>query len=98
MSKIAINAFKSITGSILTSLNTMPSKSNSVPAHAAGFVDFVNQSPTPFHVVKTASDQLVAAGFVQMSERDEFSFGGLGGEEKGESKLKAGGKVSYLVV
>jgi aspartyl aminopeptidase len=33
---------------------------------ALSFLDFVNSSPTPFHAVKTAKDQLSKAGFQEI--------------------------------
>lgn len=38
-----------------------------------GLLDFVKQSPTSFHAVKTASDMLDAAGFVRLAESGEWN-------------------------
>ncbi|KAG7842604.1 hypothetical protein KL941_004980 [Ogataea angusta] len=37
--------------------------------YAEGFIDFVNASPTPYHVVDTVKKQLQQAGFEELSER-----------------------------
>lgn len=37
---------------------------------AAGFVDFLRKTPTQFHVVKACIEQLLAAGFVRLSEKE----------------------------
>ncbi|MDQ2797501.1 MAG: M18 family aminopeptidase [Actinomycetota bacterium] len=39
---------------------------------AQGLVDFVDASPSPFHVVRTAAGLLEASGFRAVSERDAF--------------------------
>jgi len=36
---------------------------------------FVDESPTPFHVVATAAEELDGAGFTRLHERDEWSLG-----------------------
>jgi aspartyl aminopeptidase len=36
-------------------------------------VDFLNASPTAFHAVDEAKRRLKAAGFAQLSEREEWS-------------------------
>ncbi|KAH3661782.1 hypothetical protein OGAPHI_005960 [Ogataea philodendri] len=41
--------------------------------YAQEFVDFVNASPTPYHVVNTVKSKLDADGFVQLSERDNWA-------------------------
>ncbi|EGV64085.1 aspartyl aminopeptidase [Yamadazyma tenuis] len=40
---------------------------------ALDFVDFVNASPTPYHVVHSVKAELAAHGFVQLLERDAWS-------------------------
>lgn len=40
---------------------------------AEAFVEFVNRSPSPFHAVDTCIEQLRAAGFSRLSEREEWS-------------------------
>ena len=35
--------------------------------------DFLDQSPTPFHAVKTMTDMLAEAGFIALSETEEWS-------------------------
>ncbi|GMG40358.1 unnamed protein product [Ambrosiozyma monospora] len=37
--------------------------------YAQGFLNFVNASPTPYHVVDTVKHQLRDAGFIELSER-----------------------------
>ncbi|TSD65318.1 M18 family aminopeptidase [Aeromicrobium piscarium] len=41
-----------------------------VTASAAGLCRFVDASPTPFHAVRTAAEELTDAGFVQVREQD----------------------------
>ncbi|KAG7887162.1 hypothetical protein KL925_004791 [Ogataea polymorpha] len=40
--------------------------------YAQGFIDFVNASPTPYHVVDTVKKQLQQAGFEELSERNNW--------------------------
>lgn len=40
---------------------------------ALDFIDFVNASPSPFHVVHEASHRLERAGFERISEKDEWN-------------------------
>jgi aspartyl aminopeptidase len=61
----------------------------SVPQAASNFLSFVNASPTPFHVVQTASKLLSQAGFAKLSERDDFVAKHKAG------KLIRGGKYFY---
>lgn len=46
---------------------------SSAMQYAQGFLDFVNQSPTPYHVVNTVKRQLNESGFVELSERDNWA-------------------------
>ncbi|GAA5863570.1 hypothetical protein JCM1840_000063 [Sporobolomyces johnsonii] len=46
-------------------------------APAKEFVDFVNQSPTPFHVVHNCVTRLEAKGFTRLHERDSWANGAL---------------------
>lgn len=41
-------------------------------AQALDFVDFINASPSPFHAVHEASKRLEHAGFLRISEKDEW--------------------------
>ncbi|QFS93734.1 putative M18 family aminopeptidase 2 [Mycobacterium sp. THAF192] len=41
-------------------------------ATADGLCDFVDASPSPFHVCRTAADRLLAAGFTELSESDPW--------------------------
>lgn len=41
-------------------------------ATADGLCDFVDASPSPFHVCRTAADRLSAAGFTELSESDPW--------------------------
>lgn len=41
-------------------------------SQALDFIDFVNASPSPFHVVHEASHRLERAGFERISEKDEW--------------------------
>ncbi|PBP26546.1 aspartyl aminopeptidase [Diplocarpon rosae] len=50
-------------------------------AQANDFIDFVNESPTPYHAVHSAIKRLTAAGFTEIKERDSWS-----------ATLQAGGK------
>jgi aspartyl aminopeptidase len=47
-----------------------------------GFLDFVNASPSAFHAVQSAKERLLAEGFVQIKENEEW-------------KLKAGQKYFF---
>lgn len=47
--------------------------STSAVQQAQGFLDFVNQSPTPYHVINTVKKQLKDSGFVELSERNNWS-------------------------
>jgi aspartyl aminopeptidase len=49
---------------------------------ANDFIDFLNEAITPFHAVEASKKRLKAAGFVQVSERDEW-------------KLQRGGKYFF---
>ncbi|MCJ1478474.1 hypothetical protein MMC13_007154 [Lambiella insularis] len=40
---------------------------------AHDFLSFVNASPTPFHCVDSAKDRLVAAGFTEIKERQDWA-------------------------
>ncbi|MDY6997288.1 MAG: M18 family aminopeptidase [Actinomycetota bacterium] len=42
------------------------------PASADGLCEFVDASPSPFHVCRTAADRLLAAGFTELSESDPW--------------------------
>ncbi|KAI8671619.1 hypothetical protein NCS57_00637700 [Fusarium keratoplasticum] len=54
------------------------------PQEALDFVDFVNESPTPYHAVRSASARFEKAGFTLIRERDSWA-----------STLRPGGKY-YL--
>ncbi|KAG5661582.1 hypothetical protein KAF25_005704 [Fusarium avenaceum] len=54
------------------------------PQEALDFVDFVNESPTPYHAVQSASARFEKAGFKLIRERDSWA-----------STLRPGGKY-YL--
>ncbi|KAG6131295.1 hypothetical protein E4U12_003803 [Claviceps purpurea] len=54
------------------------------PKAALDFVDFVNDSPTPYHATQTAAHRLEKAGFQRIKERDSWT-----------STLQPGGKY-YL--
>ncbi|KAH8595831.1 aspartyl aminopeptidase-like protein [Bisporella sp. PMI_857] len=57
---------------------------SSAAAKAHDFIDFVNDSPTPYHAVHSAIQRLAKAGFEEIKERDSWS-----------STLQPGGKY-YL--
>jgi hypothetical protein len=40
---------------------------------ANDFIDFLNEAITPFHAVEASKKRLKAAGFVQVSERDQWN-------------------------
>ncbi|KAM0249482.1 hypothetical protein ACHAP5_002871 [Fusarium lateritium] len=54
------------------------------PQEALDFVDFINESPTPYHAVRSASARFEKAGFKLIRERDSWA-----------STLRPGGKY-YL--
>lgn len=66
-----------------------PSTTEASLKKALGFLKFVDSSPTPFHAVQTASQQLLKAGFTKISERDDFS------RSFSEGKIRKGGKYFY---
>lgn len=43
---------------------------------AEGLCEFIDASPSPFHVCRTAADRLLAAGFTELSESDPWPDGG----------------------
>lgn len=43
---------------------------------AHGLCEFIDASPSPFHVCVTVAERLSAAGFTELSERDEWPAGG----------------------
>ncbi|RKF61763.1 Aspartyl aminopeptidase [Golovinomyces cichoracearum] len=51
----------------------MSSKPISALAKAHEFLDFVNASPTPYHVVRSIVDRLATAGFTEIRERESWS-------------------------
>lgn len=48
----------------------------SITASAEGLCEFIDASPSPFHVCRSAADRLLAAGFTELSERDPWPAGG----------------------
>lgn len=63
------------------SISSATSAAMAPPKSAYEFVDFVNDSPTPYHAVASAVKRLEKAGFTAVKERDDWS-----------STLKPGGK------
>lgn len=49
------------------------SLSASARIQAQGFIDFVNASPTPYHVVETVKNNLLKNGFTELSERTNWA-------------------------
>jgi aspartyl aminopeptidase len=47
-----------------------------MPANPRGLCEFIDASPSPFHVCRTTADRLRAAGFTQLSESDPWSVAG----------------------
>ncbi|AEV73102.1 aspartyl aminopeptidase [Mycolicibacterium rhodesiae NBB3] len=45
-------------------------------ASAAGLCEFIDASPSPFHVCETAAERLRAAGYTELSERDAWPASG----------------------
>jgi len=43
-----------------------------MPASAAGLCEFIDASPSPFHVCETASSRLLEAGYTELSEADPW--------------------------
>jgi aspartyl aminopeptidase len=76
-----------LSSKMLPKLN--PSTTEASLKKALGFLKFVDSSPTPFHAVQTASQQLLKAGFTKISERDDFS------RSFSEGKIRKGGKYFY---
>ncbi|GJF08191.1 putative M18 family aminopeptidase 2 [Mycolicibacterium cyprinidarum] len=48
----------------------------SITASADGLCEFIDASPSPFHVCRTVADRLLAAGFTELSESDQWPDGG----------------------
>ena len=46
-----------------------------MPASAAGLCDFIDASPSPFHVCATVAARLVEAGYAELSETDRWPDG-----------------------
>ena len=44
----------------------------STTASAEGLCEFIDASPSPFHVCRSAADRLLAAGFTEVSESDAW--------------------------
>ncbi|EKD19112.1 uncharacterized protein L3040_007225 [Drepanopeziza brunnea f. sp. 'multigermtubi'] len=59
----------------------MAPKVSAAVAKANDFIDFVNDSPTPYHAVQSSIQRLTAAGFTEIKERDSWN-----------STLQPGGK------
>ncbi|KAK9762882.1 hypothetical protein K7432_010932 [Basidiobolus ranarum] len=47
--------------------------SNTTLAYAEDFLQFVNNSPSPFHAVEESKKRLEKAGFIEIKERDSWS-------------------------
>jgi aspartyl aminopeptidase len=47
-----------------------------MPANPRGLCEFIDASPSPFHVCRTTADRLRAAGFTELSESDPWSAAG----------------------
>ncbi|WP_137148596.1 M18 family aminopeptidase [Mycolicibacterium sp. CR10] len=47
-----------------------------MPASPQGLCEFIDASPSPFHVCRTAADRLLAAGFTELSESDAWPASG----------------------
>ena len=60
--------------------------SEEAPAFATKFLDYINETPTPFHLCAVTGDRLTAAGFTELSE--ETAWGSTG-------SVVAGGKYFY---
>ena len=54
------------------SLPMQSSYSESTKNQAQALLDFIDASPSPWHVVKTVSQQLLAQGYQQLSETDDW--------------------------
>ncbi len=48
----------------------------SITASAEGLCEFIDASPSPFHVCRSAADRLLAAGFTELSEGEPWPGGG----------------------
>jgi aspartyl aminopeptidase len=64
-----------VASSFVSSEKKMEYSTTSINQHqkeALDFIDFVNASPSPFHVVHESSRRLEKAGFEKISEKDEW--------------------------
>lgn len=50
----------------------------STGATAQGLCEFIDASPSPFHVCATVADRLIRAGFTELTETDRWPAGGSG--------------------
>ncbi len=64
--------------------------SDSSAASAAGLCEFIDASPSPFHVCATVAERLRAAGYVELSEGDPWPTG-----DPGYFTVRAGSLVAW---
>ena len=53
-----------------------PTKMSTMPATAPGLCEFIDASPSPFHVCATVAQTLTAAGYVELAEADAWPSAG----------------------
>lgn len=56
----------------LTNSSTTTASQSLPPKEARSFIDFINASPSPFHVVHESVQRLEAAGFQRLNERSDW--------------------------
>lgn len=57
-------------------INGLTLQDGKMPASPQGLCEFIDASPSPFHVCRTAADRLRAAGFTELSESDSWPVAG----------------------
>lgn len=57
-------------------INGYTGQDGKMPASPQGLCEFIDASPSPFHLCRTAGDRLLAAGFTELSESDPWPSAG----------------------
>lgn len=79
----------------MTSPSTFPSASKGADERLTGLLEFLDSSPSPHHVVDTASQLLESAGFARLAPHEEFSI--AAGKRSRGFIVRDGSLVAYVV-